>query len=258
MKHPFCIVIPCFNSEYPYLVELAHSLNGECEIIDQVIWIDDGSKDRKGYDQLREMLIDDRMHQFFSLEKNEGVAYAINYGISLANKNSYIITMGSDDIFAKGYIQKVRTLFDKYPYIDIVVPQIECIGAKTGVVDPLLRKGLNIFKFFKKNRAFAASAFRKSIWEKVGGFDETLRGSYEDWDFWFRCASFGASFYSLKEIGYYYRIRKNSLSSSIDNKIAKKKLIKKWISLLITMFFRNPVFLLKNIKMKVYEVLSHL
>lgn len=233
------------------MAELADSLKNAREEIAQVIWVDDGSQDRKGYDRLKERLIDDKKHHFISLEKNKGVAGAINYGISLANENSYIITMGSDDIFAKDYIQKVKTIFDKYPYINIVVPQIECIGAESGIIDPLLKKDLNIFKFFKKNRVFAASAFRKSIWEKIGGFDETLRGNYEDWDFWFRCALQGAFFYELKEVGYYYRIRKNSLSSSINNKSAKRKLIKKWILLLILMFFKNPIFLLKNIKIRV-------
>lgn len=258
MNNPFSIVIPCFNSEYDHLIALANSLEGECTDMDQIIWVDDGSKNKSGYDQLRKKLINDKKHRFFALETNCGVACAINYGISFASKNSYIITMGSDDLFSKNYIQRAREVFDSYQCIDIVVPQIEQIGARRGKVDPLLRRGLNIFKFFKKNRIFAASAFRRSIWEEVGGFNENLRGSYEDWDFWFRCAIHGASFYELNAVGYCYRIRKSSLSFSIDSERAKKNLRKQWILLLITAFFKNPILLLKNIKTRVYTSKSDL
>jgi glycosyltransferase involved in cell wall biosynthesis len=34
-------------------------------------------------------------------------------------------------------------------------------------------------------------AVRKSVHEAVGGYDESIRGGMEDWDFWLRCASQG-------------------------------------------------------------------
>ena len=53
-----------------------------------------------------------------------------------------------------------------------------------------------------------SSPFKKSIWEKVGGFDEMLTG-LEDYDFFVRCLRAGATISSIREPLLNYRIHPN-------------------------------------------------
>ena len=51
--------------------------------------------------------------------------------------------------------------------------------------------------------------YRKSDWEKAGGYCEEMRGR-EDWDFWISLLKNGGDVYKLPIVGLHYRIRQNS------------------------------------------------
>ncbi len=54
----------------------------------------------------------------------------------------------------------------------------------------------------------ACALYRKSLWEKVGGYDEHMPSmAWEDWDFWLRVAAHGGAFFHLPKIGFDYRVR---------------------------------------------------
>ena len=70
----------------------------------------------------------------------------------------------------------------------------------------------------KQNMIFCTALVSKDSWEKVGGYDETIRDGFEDWDFWISLLKNGGDVYKLPVIGFYYRIRDLSMSRSIDRK----------------------------------------
>lgn len=53
----------------------------------------------------------------------------------------------------------------------------------------------------------AGSFFRKSVWEKVGGFRGDL---YHDWIFWLRAMKSGARFKFAEQVPYWFMMRKDS------------------------------------------------
>ena len=58
----------------------------------------------------------------------------------------------------------------------------------------------------------ACALYRKSLWEKVGGYDEHMPSmAWEDWDFWLRAAAHGGAFFHLPKIGFDYRVRSDSM-----------------------------------------------
>jgi len=58
----------------------------------------------------------------------------------------------------------------------------------------------------------ACALYRKSLWEKVGGYDEHMPSmAWEDWDFWLRVAFHGGTFFHLPKIGFDYRVRSDSM-----------------------------------------------
>ena len=59
---------------------------------------------------------------------------------------------------------------------------------------------------------FIMSVFRRRVYEKIGGFDESFR-SNEDYDFWIRAAVAGFRFVRNDKPAGYYRRRDDSLSA---------------------------------------------
>lgn len=244
MSSPVCIVCPVYETPYAYLRELADSIDPAGLGADgQVIWVEDGSKDLGGYRRLQSDFKNDPRHRFLELPRNGGVPAALNAGVRAAPAEALIVTMGSDDIFSPGYLSTARSMLHADANLDVVVPTIELFEAEQGQLDP----GPEQFRLkgqIVRNSIPAASMFRKRLWERLGGFDETLVRNFEDWDFWFRARLSGAQFRRLGAVGYRYRVRGNSHSRSLQFYPARRKLWLKWAPLVtresLKRLFRRP------------------
>jgi hypothetical protein len=72
----------------------------------------------------------------------------------------------------------------------------------------------------------ACAIFRKTAWERCGGYDEKMPSQgFEDWDFWCRVALNGGAFYHVAEILFDYRIREDSMSSTMGTPERMNKII---------------------------------
>ena len=61
--------------------------------------------------------------------------------------------------------------------------------------------------FLSANRVDMTSLIRRDVHRAVGGFDESIRGGLEDWEFWLRCADAGFWGGTLPEYLDWYRRR---------------------------------------------------
>jgi hypothetical protein len=69
-----------------------------------------------------------------------------------------------------------------YPDANVLSPD--------GTVRGLPSSAWNAERLAQTNLCFCVTAFRREIWERVGGYRTNVRG-YEDWDFWIAAASLG-------------------------------------------------------------------
>ena len=63
----------------------------------------------------------------------------------------------------------------------------------------------NAFNFLFSNQCPACSMVRKSVWDQVGGYDETMKLGYEDWEFYIRITKLGLEVHVIPEYLLYYR-----------------------------------------------------
>ena len=71
----------------------------------------------------------------------------------------------------------------------------------------------------EKNYIDACACYRKSLWEKLNGYDENMPVmGYEDWDFWLRASLLGAKFHKINKVVFDYRVRGNSMISDTNQK----------------------------------------
>jgi hypothetical protein len=82
-------------------------------------------------------------------------------------------------------------------------------------------------QLLERNRIDACAGFRKSLWQRVNGYDEHMPVmGYEDWDFWLRCTVAGAGFRHVDEVFFDYRVRKGSM---IGTTVANRPLLVEYI-----------------------------
>ena len=205
------VVIPCYNHGR-FIEETLASVTAQTFTDWEIIIVDDGSTDIYTQDLLGNA-------QFSKCRimrvANGGPSRARNIGIQAA-AGRFILLLDADDKIAPTYLQKSYDTIKSDKEIGIVYCLAEYFGQRNGLwaLPPYSLAGI-----LKSNMIFISALFRKSAFEAVGGFDETLRYGTEDWDFWLSIIEkTGCRVVRLDEILFYYRkhkVKKNSRQSSI-------------------------------------------
>lgn len=160
-----------------------------------------------------------------------------NFGISKA-RGKYICCLDADDLLKPTYIEKAVFLLETYGY-DVVSCAMQQFGSTDERVCILDEPQLA--DMLEGNHVLTCAVFRRSLWEKAGGYrdtDRTVTGHvYEDWLFWARLAAMGARIHNMSnEHLFLYRRHGPSLSTQPDMlpMAIHRKLIRQAVGDLVT------------------------
>lgn len=199
------VITPSMN-QGRFIAENIESVRNQRYRNIQHIIIDGGSNDEtievlRRYDNLE-----------WISEPDRGQSDAINKGFARA-KGSVLAYLNSDDSYLAGAIDIVARVFQEHPNVDVVYG--DCY--MTDEVGRVLRERREIdfdpyillyaFNFIPQPSTF----FRRSIVEKVGGFDVTLRGSM-DYEYFLRLWKAGARFHHVRSFLSCYRLHPESVT----------------------------------------------
>ncbi|HPX61911.1 MAG TPA: glycosyltransferase family A protein [Deltaproteobacteria bacterium] len=199
------IIIPCYNQGH-YLHESVGSTLAQTFEDIEIIVVDDGSTDPDTCRILTEL-----MHPRVTVlhKPNGGLASARNYGINAA-KGRYILPLDCDDRIAPDYIRQAVAKLDQDPDCGIVYCQAEKFGSESG---PWKLSAFSHWRMCLGNVIFCSALYRRSDWEAAGGYDETLRRGWEDWDFWLSILELGRTVHCLPMVGFFYRKNEASMAA---------------------------------------------
>lgn len=193
------VIVPVYNTNPQFIQECLDSiniLNDLCEY--EVIIINDGSTQKETCQFLENL--QDNAHYNIINQVNGGLANARNSGIRMAN-GVYILPLDSDDVLhtdIKYFIEHLKTNSET----DVLYGDCLTFGDDNRYFPSMPYSTTQILLF--GNIFTATSFFKKTLWEKVGGYDETFKTA-EDWEFWCRCAVNGAKFFHLPYTNFQYR-----------------------------------------------------
>lgn len=231
-----CVIIPCFNDGL-YIKESIASVRCQTHKKIEIVVVNDGSTDSETLKVLDSLKNEKDLIVIDSI--NMGPSHARNLGIK-SNNSEYILPLDSDDLIGPTYIEKALNIFKTKPEIGIVYCKAEFIGLKSGPWDlPEFSKEIMAWD----NCIFNAGLFRRSDWEKSGGYDESLIYGSEDYDFWLSLLELNRGVYCIPEVLFYYRIKSQSRSTifattSLDQKVKMYHKI----------FLNHQDFFIKNIE----------
>lgn len=173
------IVIPSFNAA-KYLPDTLDSIIRQTYQSWECIIVDDGSSDYTGdMVALLQAVHPDKPIRYLHKE-NGGPADARNAGIAATNAE-WILPLDADDRLGPTYLEETIALALEAPQADIVRTHLRSFGDILTQSAPGEFTTVNLLQGCIQ--AYA-SLFRRSLWEKVGGYPVAIPIGTEDWCFW--------------------------------------------------------------------------
>lgn len=232
------VIIPCYNQE-KYIAECLDSVLAQTFNDYEAIVVNDGSTDSSL--TIIQQYIDKYPHFKLINQINQGVISAHNNAIKEA-KGEYIFPLDVDDKIAPTCLEKMYQTLETSKG-NVIYSESEFFGKCSGINHHLEATKINMAL---ANRVVCSALYRKSDWEKYGGYDPMIRNRLEDWEFWLNFVEENKVFYKIKETLFFYRISEASRNQSISKTTQKapKKLVRQKHSQLYGLSFKKHFIIL--------------
>lgn len=198
------VIIPVFNAER-HIADAIKSIQAQKYPALEIIAIDDGSTDQSA------AILQSFSDVHYSFQPNNGPASARNHGIKLA-RGEYILFLDADDLFPIKKIQQQLRYFQDNPSLEIVM----------GKSQFFFEEGANTDAFRFPDESYLVLSillgcgfFRRTVFNKVGLFDESLRFS-EDFDWYNRVREQEVSLLVTDDVTLYYRRHSTNMTQEMD------------------------------------------
>jgi len=198
MTAPVAIVIPVHDTGR-LLTSALDSVARQTLPAREVIVVDDGSTD----DETRRLLDDLERRPGIDVHRtpNAGPGAARNVAITHATA-PLVLPLDADDHLHRTFLARTVPALDEHTDVDVVHTWVGLVGQHRGT----WRTGpFTIPALLARCTVHITSLFRRTLWERVGGFDAAFRDGAEDWDFWLSAAGGGARAFGIPEVLTYYR-----------------------------------------------------
>ena len=203
------IIVPCYN-QAEFLEESLTSVLQQTYTTWECIIVNDGSPDNTAEVANRWLLIDKRFRYVY--QENGGLSKARNKGIAHA-EGEFLLPLDADDMISPDYVELALREFARDNFLTVVYSKANLFGTVSG---EWLIEDFTIRKLAEKNIIFCSAVYKKKDWERVGGYDENMTFGYEDWELWIAILKGGGKVKRIDRVGFFYRIRQNSLVHQLD------------------------------------------
>lgn len=195
------VVIPCYNHAH-FLADAVGSVVAQTDSRWELLIVNDGSPDDTR--AVAQRLISEHPDRAIRLieKPNGGLADARNAGIREA-RGTWILPLDADDGLAPTYLEQALAVVAADPDVDVVTSDLQEFGARSGSATPTPFSTTGILQ---GNQLSYCSLYRRSLWERVGGYDVALPLGFEDWNWWIACSAQGLKVHIIPAPLFLYRI----------------------------------------------------
>ncbi len=205
------VIIPVYNPGN-YLLEAVESVYASDDldkISYEIILVNDGSTDK--YTLMILNALQTKEHLTIIDQKNQGPAAARNTGIRNSS-GKYLLFLDADNKIRSKFIQTAIRIL-KNDKADIIHGNPHFFGDSNEVRFKTGHFEMNSMLY--TNHIDMCTAMKRSVWERLGGFDENrVLIGFEDWEFWIRAGAADVRFKFVDDVLYDYRINNKSLLST--------------------------------------------
>jgi glycosyltransferase involved in cell wall biosynthesis len=196
------VIIPVYNGAR-FLGEAINNVLKQDYQPLEIIVVDDGSTDNTGKVAAK---FQDVIHYIY--QPNTGPSAARNCGLK-AVQGEFITFLDVDDLWSEDKLKVQTDYLVNNPNIGIVQGLIQqmVLLDKNQESQPLFKPIYQPYQFIN----LGSAVYRKSVFKKIGFFDETLKYG-EDVDWFIRAWENGVSKVVLEEVSLFYRKHNNNMT----------------------------------------------
>jgi glycosyltransferase involved in cell wall biosynthesis len=202
------IIVPCYQHAN-FLDEALESVLEQSYSNWECIIVDDGSPDNT--EEIATQWLEKDSRFKYLKKENGGLSSARNAGIAIS-QGEHILPLDADDILDADYLMKTVPELEQNREIGIVSCYTRFF--KNTIADSfyeLKPQGDRTIYLHYVNQLVATSLYRKECWSAVGGYDETMKKGFEDWEFWLNVTKRSWDFKIIPEFLFYYRKAQQSM-----------------------------------------------
>jgi GT2 family glycosyltransferase len=197
------IVIPCYNPGV-WLFEAISSAAQQSHPRIEIIVVNDGTDDENSRAILHEAA--GSVHVYLE-QPNRGLPAARNTGFSAA-AGEFVLPLDADDRILPSHIAECVAALNAHPDAAFAYTGYRMFGDMEQI-DPL--PDYNFHRLLDQNILVYAGLIRREDWDAAGGYDESMRHGYEDWEFWVRLGARGRFGVRVPQALFEYRKHGTSL-----------------------------------------------
>jgi glycosyltransferase involved in cell wall biosynthesis len=196
------VVIPCHNYGR-FLVEAIASLDAQERPADEIVVCDDGSDD-DSWSVIQQLQRGHPEMQLIRHERAKGAIATFNELVSRST-GDIVVIFSADDRLGPSFLRRMEEDLTAYEW-DFGYSDFRAFGAEEFYFDAPL---LDVDVLARSNFISGTSAFRRSLFDRVGGYRPAFEGlGFEDYDFWLSALENGAS--GGKVSGCYFEWRRHA------------------------------------------------
>ncbi len=201
------VVLPCYNA-HADLPRALDSVRTQTFRDFEIIVVDDGSTAPATIAFLDALPDDVRLIR----QKNRGLPGARNTGFCNA-RGIWVLPLDCDDWIDPMFLEKLLGALEVHPERSFAFAHFALGGEASGT----LVKHYNFFEQLFFNQLPYCLLMRKSCWENAGGYDESLKQGYEDWELNIRLGSGGDTGLEIAEPLFHYNVSSSGMLLSTSS-----------------------------------------
>lgn len=198
------VLMPCFNHG-AFIAEAIQSVLDQTISDTEIIVVDDGSTDAATVAVLQQLTAP---RTRVLRTENRGLPGARNYAARHAG-GAFFCALDADDRLAPAWFERALDVLERQPDVAFVSHWLETFGDEAWTWAPT---SCELPALLARNTVNGAALVRRTAFEAVGGYDESMRHGCEDWDFWLRLVEGGFHGAIVPEVLFFYRRSATSMS----------------------------------------------
>lgn len=222
------VVLTCHDLG-AYIADAVESVWASERVPDEVLLVDDGSRDENTRIQLAslEARAAARGRPLTVLhQRNRGLAEARNAGLRAA-RGDFISFLDGDDLIEPAFYRLALDLMTRHPRLGGVAAWSLCFGpdGPVGFWNP---PHPELPLLFVENLVFVPCLMRTAVLRDLGGYDARQRYNYEDWELSVRLLAAGWPIVTIPAFLARYRVRPDSLLRTLtpaQNQVMRERLL---------------------------------
>ena len=202
------VVIPCYNSGAT-LEQTIASVKAQTWPNLEIIVVDDGSTEPETCAVLAALEGVKVVRQ-----PNSGLSAARNAGFQAAS-GEYVLPLDADDWLEPTALEVMLEALKSSVCKSFVFCDLQLEGEASGV----LHNDYNFLEQLSLNQLPYCLLMPKRLWTSSGGYDESMRKGYEDWEFNIRLGTLGHYGQRVAQSLLHYRVSANGMLISKSNRL---------------------------------------